>query len=352
MRARRVTQGIFTRSFPLVKIVAGTFLAIGAALEASTTIDLEETPPSNLWIEVDLLYWKPWEEALVATNEKTLLFATDDCTAAPVVHPHFDWNLGFRLKGGFHLPDYSWDVEANWTHFHSNVHQVKSNQGISAFGLFPIRSLSKDILAGDYVFRSELDWKLEFNWLDLTFIHSVSAPRRLDPRPFVGLRSAWVKQHGDLLYEGGIFLMGILLPGTSINGADCIKMKNNYWGIGPRAGIAPKLPLFCGLSLEGEAAISSLLGYFVLRQRETYLEVTRFSNHQRPFRVCFVGDFAAGAKWKLPLNLDWGQFVVGASWEYHLFLRQFALKRDRFGLVPDNRNLSVQGFVFSARLEF
>lgn len=44
---------------------------------------------ANVWIEIDILYWTPWERALVATNKKSDVLTTDDFTKARVIHPHF-----------------------------------------------------------------------------------------------------------------------------------------------------------------------------------------------------------------------------------------------------------------------
>lgn len=69
------------------------------------------------WIDLDLLFWKPWEKALVVTNVESDVFVTDDFTQTPLVHPHFKWDLGYRLNAGYLFACDLWDVEASWTHF-------------------------------------------------------------------------------------------------------------------------------------------------------------------------------------------------------------------------------------------
>ncbi len=106
--------------------------------------------------------------------------------------------------------------------------------------------------------------------LDLQFGRYLKAQKWLEFKPFFRLRSAWIKQHGDVSYAGGMFLIGILQPGISQNGTDFIEMKNNYWGIGPRIGIAPRVIAGKGFSLNANAAISGLCGYFTIREIELY----------------------------------------------------------------------------------
>lgn len=307
---------------------------------------------ANVWVEVDLLYWQPWERALVATNGKSDVFTTTDFTKEPVVHPHFDWSLGYRVGVGSLFASCLWDVEASWTHFSSHVSQHRSSDGSAFIGMFPIWSLSDDVIAGDYVFESDLKWKFSINMIDLQFGRCFTVFHRLDLQPFFGVRSAWIKQHGDVVYQGGMFLIGITQPGISLNGSDFIKMKNNYWGMGPRVGIAPRFIIGRGFSLNGKAAVSGLYGFFTIRQKETYLDVTRFSYHKHHNRFCWIGDFAAGIQWKTLFCCERYALTFKADWEYQIFFHQFVLKKDDFDLVSSNRDLSMQGVTFSVRFDF
>ena len=306
----------------------------------------------NVWIDVDVLYWKPWEKALVATNKKSNVFVTDNFTKKHVLHPDFNWDPGYRISSGYLFCSNRWTVEGSWTHLTSDVSQHRSSHGSAFEGMFPIWSLSDDVIPGDYVFESNLKWKFTFNILDLTFERYLKPWSRLELNPFVGLRSAWIKQNGDIVYEGGMFLIGILQPGISLNGADLIKMKNNYWGIGPRIGLDPRFILGNGFSINATAAIAGLYGFFTIAQKERYLERTRFSHHAHLNRFRAIGDLALGLQWKALFHEQTYALTLKADWEYHIFFHQFELKKDHFGLVPGNRNLSTQGVVFSGRFDF
>jgi len=306
----------------------------------------------NVWVEAELLFWQPWEKALVATNEKSDVFTTDNFADASPVHPHFEWSLGYRVSSGYLFASDHWDVEASWAHFTSHISQQRSTQGDPFLGMFPIWSLADDTLAGDYVFASDLKWKLTINALDVQFGRYFNPISWLDLKPFFGVRSLWVKQHGSVVYQGGIFLIGVLQPGISLNGSDFIKMKNNYWGMGPRIGLAPRFILGKGFSLNAEGAVSGFAGFFNVEQKETYLDTVRFSRHKHLNRLRWMVDGAAGITWKLLLDHERYSFTFGANWEYQIFFHQFELKTDEFGVVPSNRNLSVQGATLSVRLDF
>lgn len=333
-------------------------------LIASSSLFSEEAPSlrnsyhpavkggANVWIEADVLYWKPWERVLVATNKKSDVFTTDNFTKNSAIHPNFDWSLGYRVSGGHNFASNLWDVVGSWTHFSSHVSQHRSTHDSAFLGMFPIWSLSEDVIPGDYVFESDLKWKLSISLLDLQFGRDLQVLKWLDLEPFFGLRSAWIRQSGIVLYEGGMFLIGILEPGISLNGTDQIKMRNNYWGMGPRTGIAPRIILGKGFSLEGNAAFSGLYGVFNVRQKETYLDTTRFYRHKHLNRFRWICDFSAGVQWKVPSHHQRYALTLKTDWEYHIFFDQFELKRDRFGLVSKNRDLYTQGVTFSGRFDF
>ncbi len=337
--------------FSLAFVAAASALCAEAPPSLANSYNPAVFDGSNVWIEASILYWKPWEKALVATNKTADVFVTDDFTNNHVVHPHFEWDLGYRVSGGYLFSSTLWDVEGSWTHFTSDVSEHRSSHGSAFVGMFPIWSLSNDVIAGDYVFESDLKWKFTVNLLDVQFGRYFNL-HHLDLKPYVGVRSAWIKQRGDVIYQGGIFLIGILQPGISLNGSDLIKMENNYWGLGPRVGIAPRIILGRGFSLNADAAVSGLYGFFKIRQKEKYLDRVRFSHRAHLNRFCWVGDFAAGVQWKRPLYHQRYALTLSADWEYHIFFRQFELKRDHFGLVPKNRNFSLQGVTFSGRFDF
>jgi hypothetical protein len=129
-------------------------------------------------------------------------------------------------------------------------------------------------------------------------------------------------------------------------------MENNYWGIGPLLGIMPQFDLGKGWRIYASAAGSFTGGYFHLFQDEVYLTNTRFFKESYPLAGRWTLDTAAGISWATFLASEKYALTFNLGWEYHLFFHQFALQKDRFGLVPDNRDLSLLGGVFSARFDF
>ena len=313
-------------------------------------------PENKFWVGVDLIYAKAREKSLVLTNHKCDLFTTDDFTKSAPLHPHFDWDFGYRIGMGYLFPPHmhhALDISMEWMHYHTRAEQHElANETANIQGMFPIWSLSDDILRGDYVTRADLNWGLTINMLDLALNYSLHYKKRIEMKSFVGLRSGWIKQRMDIDYKGGIFLLDLLASGVSLVGTDTIAMKNNFWGLGPIVGVCPRYILCHGIRLYVDTAISGLCGYYSLHQKETYLEKTRFYSSRHPVQFRWIGDLGAGAYWKTFLYKTTYPVVVKLGWEYHIFFNQMKLQGDAFGLVSDNRNLELQGVTLSTSLDF
>lgn len=329
--------------------------SIGTAVQPSFWADTER---ARSWSSLDLLYWIAHEEALVLTNKTSPVFTTSDFTIAPVLHPQFNWNLGFRLGFGF-SPDCSpYEAALEWVYYQTNVRQKRltnSNDLTNVNGqegMFPIWALSDDIIAGDYVSDAFLNWGITLNMIDLTFGQTMLCFECLEIYPYIGLRGAWINQNAHIRYEGGIFLYDIIEGGVSRNGIDFIRMKNNFWGVGPRIGIEPRLYFCNGFSLFGNAAISGLGGAFYVKQTERFVDFERFAYNKNSACIRGIADLAAGISFERNFCNDSYSIRWELSWEYHIFLSQLQLKRDAFHLISSNRNLSVQGVTLSGSIGY
>lgn len=307
---------------------------------------------NNLWINADLLFWTPRENSVVLTNRKTNLFISNDVTLEPALSTHFKWDFGSRVGFGYIFCEDKWDVSVNWTYYTSSTRKRSSNRMEISEGMFPIWSLADDIIAYDWVANGKMHWTLNLNLLDIDFGRNFCW-KIFYFRPFAGLRSAWIDQHFNVYYGGGIFANGPDLYAMSNNaGFDQMHMSNNYWGIGPQLGIEPQMNLGRGWRIYGSASGSLECGFFRLEQKETYLMKTRYYNSRDPFAFRWIFDAAGGFLWETFLCEDRYAFAFKLGWEYHQFFRQFELKKDQFGLVPAGRNLTLKGVIFSGRFDF
>jgi Legionella pneumophila major outer membrane protein precursor len=302
----------------------------------------------------DLLFWRAHEKSLVLTNKTSPVFFTDNFTDAKVLHPHFNWNVGFRVGFAYAIPCSPWQAALDWTFYETTIHQKRNtnSSGDDPEGMFPIWAIAPDIIAGDYVSLAELEGKLNLNVVDLDFNYAFYCGNCFVIKPHGGVRTAWINQHAHMVYAGGIFLLDIISGGVSMRGADHVHLRNNFWGMGPRIGLKPELFLGNGFSLYGDAAISVLVAIFSIQQKEEYLSHERFEWKKHRTRARWVGDLSAGIAWKTFLCEEQNVLTLKLGWEYHIFFHQLELKGDAFHLVSHDRNLDVQGITLGSEIEF
>jgi hypothetical protein len=78
----------------------------------------------------------------------------------------------------------------------------------------------------------------------------------------------------------------------------------------------------------------------------------RFNHHHHPVKWRWILDADAGVMWETWICRERFALTFKFGWEYHLFFDQLELRGDQFGLVSDDRNLSLNGVAFSSRFDF
>ncbi len=306
----------------------------------------------DLWIHADALFLRPSEDPIVLTNRKTNLFRVNNVSLEPALHTQFRWDFGSRIGFGHTFDDRLWDVVLDWTFYNSDTTKKSSTRGEISEGMFPIWSLSDDIIPYDWVAFAKMHWSLNLNLIDLEFGRAFHWGCFF-LRPYAGLRTFWIDQDFNVFYGGGIFANGPDLYAMTNNaGYDSIHMENDYWGLGPRLGISPQLNLGKGFRLYGNAAGSFEGGYYHLVQNEVYLMHTRFNLRSHPVRFRWILDAEGGLLWETFIVKEQFALTFKLGWQYFIFFDQFALQKDQFGLVPEDNDLSLNGGAFSARFDF
>jgi hypothetical protein len=241
----------------------------------------------------------------------------------------------------------------NWTHFDSQLKQCRSTQGNIGLGMFPIWSLACDILPYDWVAYANMHWKMKLNMFDLDFGRIFSGCNEIFLRTIIGFRLSLINQKFDVNYGGGIFANGLNLPDLdSTFGFDRIKMKQNFWAIGPRVGIEPQLNLGKGWRFYASACATLDYSFFNVHQKEIYLKNVRFDCKHSPQGFRWIIDSTAGILWKTLCCHDHYALTFSLGWEYHIFFKQVEFRKDAFNLVSHDRNLSLNGLSISARFDF
>lgn len=342
---------------------------------------------ADVFFSAELLIWKPREDDLNYATELSSGIPTADNTFrdAKVQNWKGKWNAGVRLGLGWNTSYDGWDLSLFWTHFNSR--NKKSHDGNDcdccpcAPGVFQPEYFPKDYCGGGnltpiYVTEAENKrWKLRLNMLDLELGREFFVSKWMTLRPHVGVRGAWIRQKFKVEYEGGNMFSsaasncttcacfvtdaGSFAAGTVTE--DEISMKNNFWGVGLRAGLDSQWGLGAGFSLFGKLALSALWGKFKVNQVHE-LENTagvegRIMVMKNNFNVCRpIMDLALGLRYDTTFSNDsWG-FGVWAGWEHHYFWGQnklFKMVGANYDVVDQNDgDLSVAGVNIGVSFDF
>jgi hypothetical protein len=271
---------------------------------------------------VDLLYW--------SAQENDLAYAVSE---EAVKEPHFDSDLGFRLGFCYELPHDRWQIRLSFTHLHTKARHSAEGE------LFPLWAKS-NLLEGSFVDEAEMRWRLHLGLVDLECAKELKVSRCLRISPYVGVRSAWIRQKDKIVYKGGDLFAG---------GEDEVSMKNKFWGMGPRLGGSTEWILGGCFSLVGNAALSLLYGEFYVHQDEdaTVGVLQRVKEHDIFHQSSLVTDLALGLQWKREGT------ILRGGYEQHIFFGQNQLLHfEGNTIVSSGEPLSLQGWTLSATWEF
>lgn len=276
--------------------------------------------------------------------------------------PNFNWDWGFRLGLGLNMAHDGWDLYLNWTRFYTDSHR-NVRPAINEF-LLPIFLGSDGFTGGVAESQPKLasfaknDWRMHLNELDLQLGRNFFVSKWLAVKPHAGLRSAWVRQKDNALYQI------VINPNPGIRYSDATAhMKCNFWGLGLTAGVDTQWGLGCGFSLLANYAASTLYGYFDVLHKETGTFVggglnNFFDAHDFYHVVRVVTDFIIGLRYDYVFgDCDFYHLGFQAGWEHHLFFGQNQFLRfvddSNPGMIATNLgDLSLQGFSAQVRFDF
>jgi len=306
----------------------------------------------NLFLTGEFLYLQAEENGLeyaVKTNDPTFAGQNEKLDYKNI---DFDYHIGFRAGIGYNIPHDSWDLSGYWTHYntdakgHSHPHEGDA--------LFPTWSrFNPGPLDTTFALNAKAKLRLNVNIIDVELGREYTVGKHLNFRPSMGIRTGFFDQHYHVQYFPLILPQGISIA------EDNIKLKNDYWGVGPKAGIDTQWVLGGGFSIYGSAAISLIFGEFEIRRNEVFTNFPPANNkvHHDFHQVRAITDLALGIGWDLMLAHDQYHFSVRGGYEQHLYFGQNQLDRVYYNaamsnLVSNLGDLSLQGWSATLRVDF
>lgn len=257
-------------------------------------------------------------------------------------HAHFNWNFGFRTGAGYHFEHDAWDWLLNFTWFHA--HANNSAHRDHGSGLSP----QKGVLLPFPVTKMHSHWHVHYYVLDLEVGRRYFVSKYLAIRPQFGIESAWIPQRRRYtLRDDDLF-------GQNIYG------KNNFWGIGPRAGVEGAWYFGRHFSL-----ISALSGCLQWGHFKDHLKETALSSGKKTRIVDVDGSFhrlapnvqmRLGAGWDGDINEGINHLGISLSYELQYWWRQNQFLNEEQPISTsfqhEAMDLSLNGVTLNVRFDF
>jgi hypothetical protein len=278
--------------------------------EPSNKPMLEESPASGYFdLKGSFLYWFSQQNGLGYTTKPESTFTTSDFSKGNLVHPHFDWEPGFRIDAAYKFKESHWTLGADYIWYHGKAHGSKSAEVTE--GMFPALSFSDDTLPSDYIDKASMHWRLHANLFDVYAAYEWLCSSSFSITPSLGLRNVWLHQKAKADYSGGTFAAG----------TDTVHLKSRFYALGPRLAFKPQFFWGKCFSFYSEGGISVFGGWFNVHQNEEFLDVTRAKLHRKLTKVRWSLDATAGIVFSHDTSKN-TQVSLDLGFDYMIFFRQ------------------------------
>lgn len=288
---------------------------------------------SNWYIAFDITYW---HTKMGGTEYAYSVDRFDPANSLPVngdvKHQDFSWEVGVKAGLGYKTPHDNWDIFARYTWFNTDTSNSSFKHAPSA--LISLTWWQSFELVASHV---KSHFELNYDNVELELARSYFISRQISFRPHFGLKSAWMTFHRTVTSTASG-----LSPahGTQVGLDYKSKDHENFWGVGPRAGVDSKWYLGYGFNIFGDVAASILYGYFDTVHKDIYppsflepfIEDGKADKIKHKFHrfIPFL-QMALGLEWNTDLN-DHKQHLglkLGYEVQYYWRINQFYTVEDR-----------------------
>ncbi len=178
-----------------------------------------------------------WAEVITTDNSST---------SNDLQQIHFGWDPGLRVGVGYRMEHDQWDTQLYYTWFYTRGedHVSERSGGVHStyLGNFYVGNPLGLGLSGPSYQSASIDWTIRFNIFDWELGRNFWVSKSLSLRPFIGVKGGWIDQFIHSKWKNPN------RSGAEFFNVGVENIKNNFWGIGPAAGINSAWLLFAGQS--------------------------------------------------------------------------------------------------------
>jgi len=303
----------------------------------------KESNSSNWAVSADFLAWYASEE--VAAIWADVITIGNNTSSWKVEDFDFKWDYGFRIGTGYGFAYDQWDTAFYWTWFRTEAkHTIphKPNATITP-------EFFAALLSGDVPQSLSVRWSLLYNMFDWELGRSYWVSKDLSLRPFLGIKGGWIRQsiHGQ--YHN-LTINDIL---TSNSASE--RLKNNFWGFGPQAGINSKWRVsdFGAhfFNFFGDFSFATMWGSWTCNDfyKNTVPNTSSVNMKNATLGALMFRGFM-GIGWDADFREGKSHFAAKLGFEMQLWLNQ--LRIATLQLQRLHHDLTLQGVTFNCRFDF
>lgn len=299
---------------------------------------------SDRWtVSADFLAWFPSEEVTSIWADVITVGNNTSTWEAPGFN--FKWDYGFRLGIGRDLRHDQWDTALYWTWFRTDAKHTIFPQANSLIG----PEFFAAFLSGNSPKSMNAHWTLLLNMFDWELGRSYWISKHLSLRPFLGLKGGWIDQSIHAKY------FGLTIHNVLTNNSGDEHLKNNFWGIGPLAGVNTKWQVrnfgLHSFNFFGDFSAATMWGTWSCGDvyKNTVFKKSSVNTKNSVLGALMFRGFM-GIGWDLSFCADKSHFVTKLGYEMQLWLDQLQIAT--FQLQRLHGDLTLQGVTFSCQFNF
>jgi hypothetical protein len=312
---------------------------------ANVASSLPQINATGFYASADLLRWTVYEGG----TDWAITDLSNGNVAPTFAHVkdlEFDWEWGYRAAIGYRFHRDTWDTVVNYTHFDTDHKKRVQNNDASTV-------LRSNILSNGSVDFDDIPirWRVEFSQLNWELGRAYFVSRTFSLRPHVGLTGAWIDQS----YHTHGFQ-------ASAQRTDSFKAKNDFCGIGVRAGVQPKWFISEHFNVQGSLAGAILYGKFDVKAKYSVLggginpQGTLLDQDQDRHALAPTLDTFLGLGWESNFWKDHCHIALTAGYELQYWWKQNQTPsfniNGPFGWSRSSEDLALHGFTGNFRFDF
>lgn len=281
-----------------------------------------------------------------------VLTETPSAKSNDILGVDFGWDPGFRVGIGYGMLHDEWDTKAYYTWFHTKgKDSVSGSPGSvhsSFLGNFYVNNVTGAGLSGPAYQAASIDWTIHFDLFDWELGRSFWVSKSLSMRPFVCVKGGWIHQSIHSVWENP----ALSAPVYFFIGTE--DLKNNFWGIGPGAGLGTEWNLFQGDSsfyLFGDFSAALMWGHWSFKDRFQDSLPQHVSIHLQPINggASTLRTFM-GFGWDFVCKKRCTQISAKLGYEMQFWLDQLQFYSFTGGRLVNE--LTLQGGTFEILFDF